>query len=75
MEKIIYRQNKLFCIDKSKLKPMAQKNEVIVGLYAAIYSEFVGASKNRQYKDLNGLQKLDKVNEFALNWLSERGLL
>lgn len=75
MEKIIYRQNKMFCIDKSKLKPQGQKNDVLIALYAAIYSEFSGANNNPDYANLNALQRLDKVNEFANNWLLKRGLL
>lgn len=75
MENIVYRKSKFFIIDKSKLKPHAQKNDVIVALYAAIYSEFSGASNNPDYMHLNPLQRLTKVNEFANNWLNSRGLL
>ena len=75
MEKIIYRKNKMFCIDKSKLKPEAQKNDVIIALYAAIYTEFSGAVYNADYKDLSTVERFDKVNEFANNWLIKRGLI
>jgi len=75
MENIIYRKNKLFCIDKSKLKPQAQKNDVCTALYAAIYTEFAGANYNQNYMSLSPLEKLNKVNEFAIKWLDDRGLL
>lgn len=74
MEKIIYRKNKLFCIDKSKLKPEAQTPEVCSALYAAIYSEFSGAIYNKDYNNLTSLERLNKLNEFATEWLEERGL-
>lgn len=74
MENIIYRQNKLFCIDKNKLSQKARKDEIINALYAAIYTEFAGASKNQDYKDLTSLEKLVKINEYAHKWLNERGL-
>lgn len=75
MEKIIYRQNKMFCIDKTKLKPQAQKEDIYLALYGAIYTEFLGAIDNQEYANLNSMQKLEKVNEFATNWLNERRLL
>lgn len=74
MENIIYRKNKLFCIDKSKLSPKACKDEIINALYAAVYMEFSGANYNEEYKNLNFLERLDKVNQFANKWLAERGL-
>jgi hypothetical protein len=75
MENIVYRKNKMFCIDKGKLKPEAQKNDIIVALYAAIYTEFSGAIYKDEYKDLTSLERFNKLNEFANKWLSERGLL
>lgn len=75
MKNIIYRQNKMFCIDKSKLSEKARSNDIINALYAAIYTEFIGASKSQYYKDLTPLERLDKVNEYANKWLSERGLV
>jgi len=41
MEKVIIRKNKLFIIDKSKLKPEARKEEIFNALYAAVYEEFL----------------------------------
>lgn len=74
MADIIYRKNKFFCIDKSKLKPQARKDDVCVALYAAIYTEFAGANYNNDYANLTPLEKLSRVNEFAKKWLQERGL-
>lgn len=74
MENIIYRQNKMFCIDKTKLSERARSNDIINALYAAIYAEFSGASKNDEYKNLTPLEKLNKVNEYANKWLRQRGL-
>ena len=75
MEKLITRQNKMFCIDKSKLKQKAKSEQIIQALYAAIYTEFTGANEQDIYKDLNYNQRLTKVNEFAWNWLKERDLI
>lgn len=75
MEKIIYRRNRMFCIDKSKLKPAAQKNDIMNALYAAIYKEFSGANYNSDYSNLTTIDRLEKVNQFAHSWLNERGLL
>jgi hypothetical protein len=75
METIVYRKNKLFCIDKTKLKPAARKDDVCMALYEAIGAEFAGAAYNKNYMNLNPIQRLNAVNEFATNWLDERGLL
>jgi hypothetical protein len=74
METIIYRKNKLFCIDKDKLSQKARKEDIINALYADIYMEFSGANYNDDYKNLTALEKLNKVNEYANKWLSQRGL-
>ena len=74
METIIYRKNKLFCIDKNKLSIKANKADIIMALYSAIYTEFSGANDNLDYSKLNSLEKLQKVNEFANKWLITRGL-
>lgn len=75
MQNIIYRRNKMFCIDESKLKPKAKKTDIITALYAAIYTEFSGAAYNQDYSNLTNLEKLVKVNEFTNKWLEVRGLL
>lgn len=74
MENIIYRKNRMFCIDKTKLSKKANKNDIILALYSAIYTEFSGANNNLDYSNLTSLEKLQKVNEFANKWLNERGL-
>ena len=65
----------MFVIDGEQLKPAARKNEIYSALYAAIYIEFQGASKNPNYESLTNLEKLEKVNEFANSWLQVRGLI
>ena len=75
MEKLIFRKNKVFCIDTTKLKPKANKTDIITALYAAIYTEFSGAVYNSDYSSLTNLEKFEKVNQFANKWLSDRGLL
>jgi hypothetical protein len=34
----------------------------------------MGASEHPNYKDLSNLERLNKLNEFALNWLKDKGL-
>jgi hypothetical protein len=75
MKNIVYRKNKMFCIDRSKLSAKANKTDTIMALYSAIHNEFSGASYNDDYSNLTSLEKLTKVNEFANKWLNERGLL
>ena len=65
----------MFCIDKTKLKPEGRKIETMAALYAAIYTEFSGANENKQYEDLTNFDRVQLVNEFALNWLKKRGLI
>lgn len=72
---IFYRQNRLFKIDTSQLSGDALKPENINALYAAVYAEFVGAVNNPKYKNLTPLQKMTKLNQFAQNWLVNKGLL
>ena len=74
MANVIIRKNRMFVIDKSQLKTKAKKDEVCTALYAAIYTEFVGASKNPAYRGKDHKAMLDEVNRFAFNWLKERGL-
>lgn len=74
MEQLIIHKNKMFIIDKSKLKPIAKKEDIYQSLYAAIYLEFSGAEYNQDYNNFNYIERLNKVNEFAWKWLEERGL-
>lgn len=75
MKQVIFRQNKMFVIDREQLKPKARSDEICNALYAAIYTEFAGASENPAYKDLTNLDKFVKINEFANDWLQKRGLI
>ncbi len=75
MEDVIFRKNKMFILDKEKLKPHAKKEEIYTALYAAIYTEFQGASKHPNYKNLTNLNKMQEVNLFAFNWLKQRGYI
>jgi len=72
---LVYRNNRLFCIDQQQLPPKARGSDTIMALYAAIYLEFRGADKNHKYKNLTYEQRLNKLNEFAWNWLEERRLI
>jgi hypothetical protein len=74
MNSIIYRQNKLFKIDDSQINA-TNKREVCNALYAAIYSEFRGASENPIYRNLSNLERLQAVNTFATNWLKSKGYI
>jgi len=74
MSNIIVRRNRQFCIDKSQLSEAANKTHIHNALLGAIYTEFIGASTNPVYSNLTPLDRFNKVNEFAQNWLKERGL-
>jgi len=74
MSNIIIRRNNKFCINESALKPKANKTNIHAALLGAVYLEFRGASTNLIYKDLSPLERFNKLNEFARNWLKERGL-
>lgn len=74
MEKLIVHRNKMFIIDKAKLKPASRKEDIYQALYAAIYIEFSGAQYNKDYSELDYIARLNKLNEFAWKWLEERGL-
>ena len=71
---IFYRQNNQFKIDTTKLSSKANTTQIKNALYAAVYQEFFGASENPKYKDLTLVQRINKLNEFAENWLIQRGL-
>jgi len=75
MVPVIYRKNKLFIIDKSKIKSDSKIDEICSSLYAEIYTEFVGASSNPKYKHLTSKDMLEEINKFAYVWLKKRGLI
>jgi hypothetical protein len=68
MKIIIIRRSNKFCIDKTQLSAAANKDDICTALYVAVYDEFMGASEHPNYKDLSNLERLNKLNEFALNW-------
>ena len=74
MKNFFSRKSGMFVLDISKLSPKANKTRLINSLYGAVYEEFRGAVNNPKYKHLTSLQKLNAVNEFAENWLKQRGL-
>lgn len=71
----VKRVGKRFVIDQSQLSVKANKTDTINALYAAIYTEFIGASEKPKYKNLSPIEKLDELNLFTHEWLKERGLL
>lgn len=73
MKQVILRKNKMFIIDQEQLKPTARRPDIINALYAELYAEFSGASYNPNYEKLTNLEKVNKINEFAYNWLNKRG--
>ena len=72
---MVYRKNKMFIIDKSKIKSDTKIDEICSSLYAEIYTEFNGASKNPKYKHLASKDMLEEMNKFAYLWLKKRGLI
>ena len=74
MGNLIYRRNHHFRIDDSQLKPEANKSDIINSLYVAIYDEFKGAQKNPKYQDMTYFSRMAALNEFAEQWLKDRGL-
>lgn len=70
---LIYRENRLFKIDNNQLPASANKSFIINALYAAIYEEFAEAINNKKYKEMSNLEKMNAVNEFARQWLNDKG--
>lgn len=75
MKKVIFRRNKMFVIDRTQLKSDINVNDVCNALYAAVYTEFLGATDNPIYKDLTNSERFSALNEFAYNWLQSRGYI
>lgn len=71
---LIYREGKFFKVNTSLLSEKANRMDVINALYAALYEEFRGASENPVYMNLSLLERLQAVNDYASNWLKDRGL-
>lgn len=73
MRTLIYRQDRMFKIDKDQLPLKAQSPAVMNGLYADIYTEFLEAQYSPKYASMDLRTRMEAVNEFALNWLTQRG--
>jgi hypothetical protein len=71
---LIYKYNGKFFIDKTQLSVKVNKDDICNDLYLAIYSEFLGAAENPLYRELTFMEKMQKVNDFAHEWLRQRGL-
>jgi len=76
MKQVIYRQNKMFIVDKDLIvAPSNKKDKICNALYAAIYTEFAGASKHPEYAKMTNFDRVKALNEFAYDWLKSRGLI
>jgi len=76
MKQVVYRQNKLFIIDKSLIvAPANKKDSICNALYAAIYTEFLGASEHPTYSKMTNFDRYKALNKFAYDWLKSRGLI
>lgn len=74
MKRYFYRQTNQFVLDKTQLSSSAQRTENMNALYAAVYTEFFGASENPKYMKLTPFERINKLNEFAGQWLKDKGL-
>lgn len=74
MRQLVKYKNNRFVIIRNNLNEQENKTDIINLLYLAMYKEFFGASENPKYKNLNVLDRLVKINEFANNWLDKKGL-
>lgn len=70
---IIVRKNRLFCIDEEVLPSAANTTPIKGALYAAIHEEFKGAAYSETYKRLTPQQRMQSINDYAWNWLNDRG--
>lgn len=70
---IVYRRNNRFIINKDYIKSGVNKEQICTSLYAELYLEFRGASKHRDYSKLTYLERLRAVNDFAKEWLQNKG--
>lgn len=70
---VIVRRTRLFSIDETVLPEQANTNSIKVALYAAIHEEFKGAAFSERYKTLTIEQRMQSINDFAWQWLEDRG--
>lgn len=73
MRTLIYRQDRMFKIDQAQLSPKAKAPSVVNALYADIYTEFLDAQYNPKYMNMSLLERMEAVNDYALNWLTNKG--
>lgn len=70
----VFKRGARIVLNKEALSEEAQTTEIMNALYAAIYIEFSGATKSPKYSEMTLKDKISAVNDFAFNWLKERGL-
>jgi hypothetical protein len=75
MKPLIYRQSRLFKIEESELPTKAKTTSTKNALYAAIYDEFTDAQYNPKYEKLSLVERMQAINDFARNWLKEKGFI
>lgn len=70
---LIYRENRFFKIDEKQLPKKANTPAVINALYADLYLEFMNANYSFKYKNMDLITRIKAVNDYALNWLKQKG--
>jgi hypothetical protein len=75
MKPLVYRQNRLFKLEVSELPLKARSIPVQNALYAAIYDEFLDAQINPKYLNTDLVQRIQAVNDFARQWLIDKGFV
>ena len=73
MRTLIYRQDRMFKIDKAQLPVKAQTTVMMNALYADIYTEFLDAQYNPKYSTMSLVDRMQAVNDYAANWLVSKG--
>lgn len=70
---LVYRQNRLFKLDTDQLPARAKVSSVMNALYAALYEEFLGAQFSGKYGNMDLVTRMQAVNDFASQWLIDKG--
>lgn len=73
VRELIYREGRLFKINRDKLPEMARTVAVTNKLFIAIFREFQGASENEKYSSFSYKERLELVNKYAKEWLLKQG--
>lgn len=71
---LIYRQGRMFRINGELLSSKANNSQIKNALYMSLHSEFAGAINSEKYRHLTNEQKMQKMNEYAENWLKRNNL-